>query len=121
MKVLRSFLSWLNLPVVSDQEFILAPLGGHQYKSRLSAFKDMVLKGYSVEEKQQMKAKLVEFEGWEESSLLPTNWLFKVVWEGSNKEGRWSENVSFLSCKAVSRPKRRASHGQPHGQRVRGE
>ena len=81
------------------QEFILAPLGGHQYKSRLSAFKDMVLKGYSVEEKQQMKAKLVEFEGWEESSLLPTNWLFKVVWEGSNKEGRWSENVSFLSCR----------------------
>ena len=46
------------------QEFILAPHGGHQYKSRLSAFKDMVSKGYSAEEKQQMKAKLVEFEGW---------------------------------------------------------
>ena len=49
---------------------------------------------------QVMREKMKEFEGWEESDLLPEGWIFRVKWEGfanSKLRTKFSSNSMFLS------------------------
>ena len=83
----------------SKQQFILSP-HGVQYKTRFSAIQDMIKKSdvYSTEMIESMRHMMILHESWETSPLLPTNWLFKVIWEGKVKsKSTYQSSVYFLS------------------------
>ena len=80
----------------SKAEFILSPTGA-QFKSRYVAIQDMIKNEFDEEEVKEMKSKMIEFEGWEESELLPKGWMYKVHWEGLTKDNKWSSNIHYLS------------------------
>ena len=61
----------------------------------------MVKRGCRKEEEKEMRTKLREFEGWEESLLLPAGWMYKVHWEGFTNK-KFSSNVSYLSREGKS-------------------
>ena len=85
----------------SKIEFILSPTGA-QYKSRYVAIQDIIKKGYREEEVEEMKSKMIEYEGWEESELLPKGWMYKVHWEGMTKDKKYSSNIYYLSKEGKS-------------------
>ena len=58
-------------------------------------------RGCRKEEEKEMRTKLREFEGWEESLLLPAGWMYKVHWEGFTNK-KFSSNVSYLSREGKS-------------------
>ena len=50
---------------------------------------------------QSMKMKMMQFEKWEISSLLPQEWMFKVKCDGWTKEKKFYENIHYLSSEGV--------------------
>ena len=86
----------------TKMEFIKSP-DGVQYKSRFVALQDLAAKSAPQEILDDLRRKMVEHENWEESSLLPEGWLFKVIWEGTGgKDGRWNSNLRYLSREGVA-------------------
>ena len=64
---------------------VLSP-SGRQFRSVLQAVTTLSserVEGVNLEE---MREKLVEHEGWKRSSLLPSNWIFKVKLKASDTE-----------------------------------
>ena len=86
----------------SSTGFILSP-DGVQYKTRFVALQDLAAKSAPQEVQDELRREMVEHENWEESSLLPPGWLFKVTWEGTGgKGGRWNSTLRYLSSEGVS-------------------
>ena len=96
----------------SSQLWIMSPRDGEQYKSRFCAIQDMIKKQqlYSEEEIQAMRQSMINHESWLADERLPSQWLYKVIWEGINrKQSKPQINATFLtregghftSCKAV--------------------
>merc|ERR1719319_1497023 len=81
--------------------YILSP-EGRMYRSRYVAVLDMVKKGYSEERVEEMKRSMEDHEGWERSELLPQGWMSKVVWEGFNEDGKWTQTIRYLSREGSS-------------------
>ena len=80
----------------SKMEWFLSP-EGRMYRTRYIALVDMVKKGYPDETLMEMKESMILHEGWSATELLPSGWLFKVVWEGFNEDGKWNQTIRFLS------------------------
>ena len=62
----------------AEWKWILS-VDGRSYRSRFIAVQDMVKLGHDQRLVEEMKQKMVEYEGWERSSFLPPNWLYKVI------------------------------------------
>ena len=80
----------------SKMEWFLSP-EGRMYRTRYIALVDMVKKGYPDETLMEMKESMILHEGWSATELLPSGWLFKVVWEGFTEDGKWNQTIRFLS------------------------
>ena len=80
----------------SKMEWILSP-EGRMYRTRYTAVLDMIKRGQKHRLVEEMKEKMVAVEGWESSDLLPSSWLFKVIWEGFTQDQKWSQTIRFLS------------------------
>ena len=78
------------------QESILSP-EGLSYKTRFVAIQDMYKRGYSQDEIEVMKVKMVHFENWEKNPLLPKGWMFKKISEGFTKDKKWYSTLHYLS------------------------
>ena len=61
----------------------------------------MFKKGYSTQEIEEMKVKMINYEGWQRSQYLPSGWMFKIYWEGFTKEKEWTQNIRYLSREGV--------------------
>ena len=87
---------WKRRPGVGegDTERVLSP-DGEQYRSRISALRNMVRTGCSREQILEMKNKLVH-EGWESIVLLPDGWFFERTQEGKTESGRTTTNTHYI-------------------------
>ena len=79
----------------TESESILSP-EGTQFRSRYNALMHLYKDNGSAKLIKMMRSKL-SFEGWENNSLLPNNWLFKRTWEGVISNGSFSTNTVYLS------------------------
>ena len=57
---------------------------------------------YTVDDIAAMKVKMVNYENWEKSPLLPPGWMFKKVSEGFTKDKKWYSTLHYLSCDGLS-------------------
>ena len=48
-----------------------------------------------------MKMKMIQYEKWEENSLLPQGWLFKVRADGWTRDKKFYENIAYLSSEGL--------------------
>ena len=78
------------------REYILSP-EGLTYRTRFVAIVDMFKRGCSQKDIEVMKVKMVNYENWEKSSLLPTGWIFKKISEGFDSHKNWYSNFHYLS------------------------
>ena len=83
----------------SSQQWILSPNDGKQYRSRFSAIQDMIKNKdlYTEEEIEKMRELMVVHESWIKEERLPSNWLYKITWEGQHKSKQCQSNIIFLS------------------------
>ena len=80
----------------TKMEFIKSPAGS-VFKSRYAAVREMLKnKASSSSSVSEMKRKMVEYEGWEESKHLPAGWLVKVNWEGFAKDNMTAIRLLLL-------------------------
>jgi len=79
----------------AQMEYILSP-EGEQFKTRFSAIQNMFKTNVDPLVIEEMREKLT-FEGWERIALLPTGWMFKRAWEGTDTRGRMLSNTHYLS------------------------
>jgi len=88
---------WKKRPTTgkNDAESILSP-EGEQYRSRFNAVQNMVKKGCSLDEIDEMKDMLIH-EGWESIEFLPDGWLLKRIWEGTDAHGRIVTTIHYMS------------------------
>ena len=78
-----------------EWEWILSP-DGRMFRSRVLAVEDMVRRGCSKEEQEDMKAKMA-FEGWQKDPSFPEGWLVKK-WEGKTRlRGKLNHDLKFFS------------------------
>ena len=78
-----------------EQQRILSP-EGEQFRSRFSALQSLVKQEAARTEIEQMKALLVH-EGYQTSSLLPPNWLYKRISESTDSAGRINTNSAYIA------------------------
>ena len=86
-----------GVPEDLRREYILSPKG-LTYRSRFVAILDMFKRGCSQEDIEVMKVKMVNYENWEKSSLLPTGWMFKKISEGFDMHKNWYSNFHYLTA-----------------------
>ena len=90
----------LNLPPgwksrsVGSRDFVVSP-EGEQFNTTRLALKEMVRRGVNVEALRRLRESMAEREGWEESGLLPENWMFK--YERYKTQNRDHSRVIFLT------------------------
>ena len=77
-------------------QWFLSP-DGLSYRSRYTAVQDMIKRKQDVEEVEHMKELMVMHEGWQRSTLLPENWLFKVKSEGFTKDKKWYSSIHYFT------------------------
>ena len=80
----------------AEMQWFLSP-EGLSYRSRYTAVQDMIKKNFEADEVEHMKELMVMHEGWQRSSLLPDNWLFKVKCEGFTKEKKWYSSIHYFT------------------------
>ena len=84
------------MPEDLRREYILSP-EGLTYRSRVVAILDMFKRGCRPDDTEVMKVKMVNYENWEKSTLLPTGWIFKKICEGFDMHKNWYSNFHYLS------------------------
>merc|ERR1712025_1554480 len=62
----------------------------------------MIRKNYSEEDVDEMRELMIKHENWRRSAYLPHNWMYKINWEGQCNNGKWSDNLSYLSREGVT-------------------
>jgi len=82
-------------------QFYLSP-EGRQYRTRYVALLDMVKRQVDQEQIEEMKEKMLEYEGWQRSDFLPYGWMFKIIWEGFTKDKEWTQTIRYLSREGTS-------------------
>ena len=80
----------------SKMEWLLSP-EGKMYRTRYIALLDMLKKDYPEDRLMEMKMSMIKHEGWSSNELLPSGWLFKVIWEGFTEDQKWNQTIRFLS------------------------
>ena len=76
---------------------IVAPSGEH-FTSRLEVLECLVRQGSGQKVLREMRRSMVEVDGWQESSLLPDGWIYKVMKRGrsfGNSGTLWSSEVTY--------------------------
>lgn len=71
---------------------------GEQFPSRLEALEGLVRQGRGQKVLREMRMAMVEVEGWQESSLLPDGWIYKVMRRGKSFRSSgilWSSEVTY--------------------------
>ena len=78
-----------------EWEWILSP-DGKMFRSRVLAVEEMVKRGCSKVEEEEMRAKMA-FEGWQKDPAFPEGWLVKK-WEGKTRlRGKLNHDLKFFS------------------------
>ena len=85
----------------AKMEWFLSPQG-RMYRSRFVAIQDMIRKNYSEKDVDEMRELMIKHENWRRSAYLPHNWMYKINWEGQCNNGKWSDNLSYLSREGVT-------------------
>ena len=85
-----------GVPEDLRREYILSP-EGLTYRSRFVAILDMFKRGCSQDDIEVMKVKMVHYENWEKSALLPAGWMFKKISEGFTKDKKWYSTLHYFS------------------------
>ena len=82
-----------------EWEWILSP-DGKMFRSRVLAAEDMVKRGCSKEQVDEMKEKMA-YEGWQKDPHFPEGWLVKK-WEGKTRiRGKLNHDLKFFSREGV--------------------
>ena len=83
----------------SSQLWIRSPRTGQQYRSRFCAIQEMIKNKdlYTEEEVDKMRNLMIRHESWVQDERLPSNWLYKITWEGQHKSKQIQSNIIFLS------------------------
>ena len=79
-----------------SKTFFLSP-NGQQFTSRLSILQNMLQEGEEEEEVDEMMRLVVEYEGWQRSTYLPHNWIFKIIWSYGAKDKEAGMSLKILS------------------------
>ena len=85
----------------TDREYILSP-EGLPYRTRFVAIQDMFKRNFSRSDIEIMKIKMIQYEKWEKSELLPNGWMFKIISEGRTKDGKWYSSIHCLSNEGIT-------------------
>ena len=85
----------------AQMEWFLSPQN-RMYRSRYVAIQDMIKKSYPEIKIEEMRELMIKHENWQRSEYLPHNWLFKINWEGTTNNGKWSENLCYFSREGIT-------------------
>ena len=75
----------------------MAPSGEH-FTNRLEVLEGLVRQGCGQQVLREMRRSMVEVDGWQESSLLPDGWIYKVMKRGKSFRSSgilWSSEVAY--------------------------